>query len=594
MTPGELYAARLAEREARIAVLQRSGARFGAARLVVAAVILLAAWMVWFAHWFPSAWLALPIAAFAALLGAHSRQRRELMRTLRAAAFYRRAIARLEDRWAGTGIQEHPREDAHHPYAADLDVFGAGSLFELLCTARTAMGRETLADWLLGAPHVEQIRHRHECIDDLRARVELREALAVLGEPEESPVSAQRLLAWSRAPNGLVSRWIGALAVGLPTLLMAALLWGFVRDQWLPALSVVVSEAAALYSLRRTLAPNLTAVASVYDSDGLRTVAQLLERIEHEPFGTAALHSLTEPFVRTAVHSSSALARLAWIAAFAEAREALTVRWLLTVPLLYPLQVALAAERWRGEHGAHVPGWIDAIGRFEALTCLAQFAFEHPQFPNPQFCTDAGVFEAHALGHPLLPASRCVRNDVSLSSAAPVLLVSGSNMSGKSTLLRAVGLNVVLAMAAAPVNARSLRLSPLAIGASIRVNDSVQEGQSRFCAELTRLRQIVAIAESGTPLLFLIDELLQGTNSKDRRIGAQGLLRTLIDLKAIGIATTHDLALTELPGIAPSMRNVHLRETMRDGIMHFDYTLRPGVVTSSNGVELMRAMGLRV
>ena len=594
MTPGELYAARLAAREARIAVLQRRAERFGTARLAVAAVILLAGWMVWFAHWFPSAWLAVPIAAFAALIAAHARQRRELLRTLRAAAFHRRAVARIEGRWAGTGLKDHPREDAHHPYAADLDVFGAGSLFELLCTARTAMGRETLADWLLKAADIEQIRRRHECIDDLRGRIDLHEALAVLGASDESPVRAQRLLAWSHAPNVLAARWIRPLALGMPALLIAGALWGFMRDQWLPVLAVLLIEAALLYSLRRALAPNLSAVASVYDTDGLRTFAGLTERIEREPFQATALRSLTEPLVRAEVHCSAALARLAWIAAFAEARDALTVRWFLTVPLLYPLQVALAAERWRSRHAPEVSGWIETVGQFEALASLAQFAFEHPDFPYPEWCTEAGTLEAQALGHPLLPAGRCVRNDVSLSSSAPVLLVSGSNMSGKSTLLRAVGLNVVLAMAGAPVNARSLRLAPLTIGASIRVNDSLQEGQSRFSAELTRLRQIVAIAESGAPLLFLIDELLQGTNSKDRRIGAEGLLRTLIGLHAIGLATTHDLALTELPGIAAAVRNVHLRETMVDGVMHFDYQLRPGVVTTSNGVELMRAMGLQV
>lgn len=320
----------------------------------------------------------------------------------------------------------------------------------------------------------------------------------------------------------------------------------------------------------------------------------MIERIEREPFDSNALRALTAAFVRGERRCSAALSRLAWIAAFAEAREALTVRWFLTLPLLYPLQVALAAERWRSEHAAEVPQWIDATGRFEALASLAQFAFEHPGLPYPEFCPEAGVFEARALGHPLLPASRCIRNDLSLSAAAPILLVSGSNMSGKSTLLRAVGLNVVLAMAGAPVNAQSLRLTPLAIGASIRVNDSLREGQSRFSAELTRLRQIVAVAEGAAALLFLIDELLQGTNSNDRRIGAEGLLRTLIGLHAIGIATTHDLALTDLPGIATSVRNVHFRETMQGAVMHFDYTLRPGVVTTSNGLELMRAMGLRI
>jgi DNA mismatch repair ATPase MutS len=236
----------------------------------------------------------------------------------------------------------------------------------------------------------------------------------------------------------------------------------------------------------------------------------------------------------------------------------------------------------------------------EALLSLATYRFEHHSDPFPEFVDGAATFDAEALGHPLVPVALCVRNDVSIREETRVLLVSGSNMSGKSTLLRSVGMNVVLAMAGAPVRARRLRLTPLQVGASIRVNDSLQEGSSRFYAEITRLRQIYDLTARGltsgdAPLLFLLDELLQGTNSNDRRIGAEGIVRALVSRGAIGLVSTHDLALTDIGGaVAGRLRNVHFQDELANGRMTFDYKLRDGVVTKSNGLELMRSIGLDV
>jgi DNA mismatch repair ATPase MutS len=236
----------------------------------------------------------------------------------------------------------------------------------------------------------------------------------------------------------------------------------------------------------------------------------------------------------------------------------------------------------------------------EALLSLATYSFEHPADPFPEFTGGPASFEAADLGHPLVPSALCVRNDVSIGGETRVLLVSGSNMSGKSTLLRAIGINVVLAMAGAPVRARHLRLTPLQVGASIRVNDSLQEGSSRFYAEITRLRQIANLADRdlGTghpPLLFLLDELLQGTNSSDRRIGAEGIVRALVKRGAIGFVSTHDLALTDIGGsVEGHLKNVHFQDEFADGKMTFDYKLRDGIVTKSNGLELMRSIGLDV
>jgi len=242
-----------------------------------------------------------------------------------------------------------------------------------------------------------------------------------------------------------------------------------------------------------------------------------------------------------------------------------------------------------------VRAWLDALGQMEALSSLATYGYEHPEDPFPQLVSGPAVFVAQEMGHPLLPAARCVRNSVALDDATRVLLVSGSNMSGKSTLLRTVGVNTVLAMAGAPVRARNLKLTPVQLGASIRVNDSLHEGSSRFYAEITRLRELHQLLGGATPLLFLLDELLQGTNSHDRLAGAEGILRAFVAGGAIGLVSTHDLALTHLAGVAEgTLRNVHFQDELLAGRMHFDFRLRDGVVSHSNGLELMRAVGLRV
>jgi len=242
-----------------------------------------------------------------------------------------------------------------------------------------------------------------------------------------------------------------------------------------------------------------------------------------------------------------------------------------------------------------VPGWLAAIGEFEALGALAGYAYEHADDPFPEIVDAGRGFEAEALGHPLIPGSRCVRNDVSLGETLRVLIVSGSNMSGKSTLLRSVGINAVLALAGAPVRARRLRLSPVAVGASMRILDSLETGTSHFFAEITRLRQLMELTDGPLPVLFLLDEILHGTNSHDRGIGADALIRGFVARGAIGLVTTHDLALAQVANaLAPRAANVHFQDHLEDGQMRFDYRMRPGVVQKSNAVALMRAVGLDV
>jgi DNA mismatch repair ATPase MutS len=320
----------------------------------------------------------------------------------------------------------------------------------------------------------------------------------------------------------------------------------------------------------------------------------LLLRVEREKFTSPTLQRLVARLSSHTRKASQAIASLSSIVSFAGSRRNQAIT-LFAIPLMYTLNVALVAEKWRRLHGKAVRSWVEIIGDFEALLALAAYTHEHPADPFPEFVEGPATFAGEDVGHPLIPAARVVRNSVNIAGRTRILLVSGSNMSGKSTLLRTVGINTVLAMAGAPVRARVLRLTELQVGASIRINDSLHEGSSRFYAEITRLRQLFDVVGGERPLLFLLDELLQGTNSWDRRSGAEGIVRAFAARGAIGLISTHDLALTDISGLPEgALLNVHFQDELQNGRMLFDFKLREGVVTRSNAMELMRSIGLEV
>jgi hypothetical protein len=590
--PANDYRQRLSAREAQLTDLDTTLTRFGTARLSLAALIVVAAWASLYLHLFAPAWLLVGVAAFAALVIAHQNVRRSRSRAERAADFYRRGLARIEDRWSGTGQQGARFDDPHHVYAADLDLFGKGSLFELLCIVRTRMGEERLAQWLKAPAALDVVRQRQASVGELKNRVDLREELAVLGEHSNLAVHPAALLEWAEKPNRLVSPWLFRLAVLLPILALGCLVYWSVAGVASPLLLVLLVEASILYALRGPIDAAVKGSEAAFED--LRLFSDLLLRVEREKFTAPPLQALQAKLYSHTRKASQTIGSLSTIVSFAGSRRNQALA-LLVVPLMFTLNAALAAESWRRAHGRVVRSWMDVIGELEALLSLANYAYEHPDDPFPQLIDGPASFAGTELGHPLIPAARCVRNDVSINGSTRILLVSGSNMSGKSTLLRTVGINTVLAMAGAPVRARSLSLAGLHIGASIRINDSLFEGSSRFYAEITRLRQLFDLAREGRPLLFLLDELLQGTNSRDRRSGAEGIVRALAARGAIGLISTHDLALTDIAGLqAGTLRNVHFQDELRDGRMTFDFKLRDGVVTRSNALELMRSIGLEV
>lgn len=592
MTPAEEYRRRLELRDAEIGRFDRLHARIGSARLTLGVVILVVGWFALWRHALSALWLLAVIGAFAGLVLYHRSVRNGRARSARVAAFYRNRIARIEDRWAGTGSSGERFDVPHHVYAADLDLFGKGSVFELLSLASTRMGEHTLASWLLAPATVATIRERHACIDDLRGRLDLREDIAMLTEQSSAGVHPDALLAWAAAPNELDGTWIRVLAVLLPLLAIGGAVVWIVAGLATPFLLIIVIEAMVAYALKARWERVIYGTENAFAD--LRLFARLLLRLESESFTAEPLRARVARLSSHARAASATIASLSTVVSFVEARRN-PILSVLEVPLLYSINAALLAERWRRANGAAVKAWVDVVGECEALISLAAHSYEHPRDPFPEFVSGPACFEATEAGHPLVPAARIVRNDVSVCATTRVLLVSGSNMSGKSTLLRTVGINTVLAMAGAPVRCGSLKLTPLQVGASIRINDSLHEGSSRFYAEITRLRQLYTFTEGELPLLFLLDELLQGTNSGDRRIGAEGIVRAFVDRNAIGLVSTHDLALTELHGLDPrALRNVHFQDELEGGVMKFDFKLREGIVTRSNGIELMRSIGLKV
>jgi hypothetical protein len=590
VAPNEEYSQRLAEREAHLARLDSLNARIESARLSVGASFLIIAGFSFGPASIPRWWLLIPVLAFIALLVYHQRIRGFRTQAQRAAQFYRAGLERLNDQWSGKGTTGARFEDPHHIYAADLDLFGVGSLYELLCAARTQTGENILASWLLAPADLTTIRARHAAIADLRNRFAFRESMAIEGESLKIDLHPEILNAWAQAPNRLGSRWIrfsAPLIAGLAVGAIAAwAIWGVLY----PLLAIIVVELAVSYFLRQPIHAAITTVESAFED--LKGLAVLLRRIEDERFEAAPLQQLQLKLSSHSLGASAAISKLATIVNFVEARRNPMLAPFMLL-LLYPLQTALAAERWRSTHGAVIRPWLEVLGEFEALISLARYAYERFEDPFPEFVEGPPAFTAVSIGHPLIPSAVRVCNDLDISGKSRVLLVSGSNMSGKSTLLRTVGINTVLAMAGAPVLVKSLRLTPLQVGASIRINDSLHEGSSRFYAEIKRLRQLFEPTQ--LPLLFLLDELLQGTNSADRRVGAEGLIRALIKKGAIGLISTHDLALTDIGRLAPGViENVHFQDELVDGKLKFDFKLRPGVVTKSNGIELMRSIGLDV
>jgi hypothetical protein len=592
-SPRAEYTRRLELWNGEIARGDRMYLRISNARLAVGIAMAVAAWQAFVSGRIGAIWPLGLLLIFAGLVVVHLRLSDRIERARRARQLYVRGMSRLDSKWAGNGPDGAAFLEGH-PYARDLDLFGPASLFQLLDTARTEIGEDTLAGWLRAGGGLDEIQARQQAVDELRPKVDFREDLAVLAS-EAHVTRTSPLAAWASAVPAGLSLVHEAVFLGCAMVsagMTAAMFTGAVSPTALLAWILIQSGIVAMWRGR------INHVASRVDeaAHDLAFMSALLERIEREPLVSPRLAAVREALDLQRRPPSRRIARLQTLVSLLD--QATLNLWFRPIGalLLVRSQAAVGIDRWHAANGAAVGAWLRAIGDIEALSAIATFAYEHPADPFPTLADGAPIFDATALAHPLIDERLAVRNDVRLGRLHPqALIVSGSNMSGKSTLLRAVGVNVVLALAGAPVRAESLALSPLSLGATMRIDDSLQAGHSRFYTEILRIRTIVDLAKADRPLLFLLDEILGGTNSYDRRIGAEAIVRALVNAGAIGLVTTHDLALTQLAGkLGSSVANVHFEDRIEDGKMVFDYRMRPGVVERSNAVALMRSVGLDV
>jgi len=598
-----IYEERKGARARTLAELEGRARVIGLARaaIVVGFIGLLGA-IVW-AHLPDAAWLGALglLALFGALVVLHARVYAAKERMVAAVAFYDAGLARLSGAWLSDprpAGERFSRED--HSYGDDLDLFGRGSLFRLLDATSTRFGEETLAAWLSGerlGSYPEGVSQRQAAVKDLATRLDLRENLAVCGsmlgteKPDPRPFLAWAQEARQDRGGGVPAIWVARL---LPLVTLALFVLGHAGLVHPRAFFAPLGLAYVLtFALHGRVAP-IVGRASSRES-ALSRYAELIALVESEAFEAPLLLGLKAKLGTSGLSATEELRRLGTIIGFLDARENAAFRFLIAPILLWDVNCAAFLDAWRARAGKVAPAWFDALGELEALASLGNFAFENEDHAWPELTAEPG-FRAEALAHPLLPIGKRIANDVAIPAAGAALVITGSNMAGKSTMLRALGVNAVLAVAGAPVCARKLTVGPLTVVTSMRVRDSLGDGTSRFYAELKKLRRVLDAARKGDPPAFyLLDEVLHGTNARERLIGAAALVKELSRVGAVGAISTHDLALGELEvELAGKVKNVHFEEQVEGETMTFDYKLRPGVVQSSNALRLMKIVGLDV
>lgn len=588
-SPHSAYERCLQQKRTELLFQQRWDRLIGYAKLTLGALAVF--FMVRFIQKLHGIWpLLCVVAAIVILTIAHEKVLTQIRRSNILVLFYERGIARLEDRWAGTGEAGERFLDPAHPYSRDLDIFGKGSLFELLCTVRTRAGEETLAGWLQAPATPDEICARQASAQELKSRMQFREKLFTAGNRVRLGLHPEALIAWGEREWSFGSRWFSIFAAILAFLWVACGIYGLLRDDFAPFLVSSLINWLVSARFKKHLMDSVFAVEDI--TADLDLLGEILEVIEQENFRCEKLFHLQSSLVLEGLSPSAAVRKLDRIVHNLLQRKNLAINWFLGF-VFYTAQLAMLAEAWRKKHGSRIREWLSIMGEIEALAALACYAFEHPSDSWPEIVEGPGRFDAEAFAHPLLPEKDAIRNDLRLGDTRHLIVLSGPNMSGKSTFVRGIGVNVVLAQCGAPVRAKRLRMSRLAVGASICVLDSLLGGVSRFYAEIKRLKLISDLAQGPVPLLFLLDELLSGTNSHDRLEGTKLIVRSLVQNNAIGLVTTHDLALAQIPEEMPlSAQNYHFEDHLADGILAFDFKLKPGVVRTSNALKLMESIGL--
>ena len=578
--------------------------RLGNLRLAVfaAAGVLLARWATTQVH--ASAWLGAAVIAsiaFVALVRASTRAKRALQHTDDLIGLADAGMHRVARTWPQLPERDWPAEPSSHPYALDLDLFGPASLGQLMPPVSRAPGRAVLRQWLVAPSAPDVIRERQRAVAELRADTAFRESLqAEAARVTVSESALAELTTWAAAPGWLSDhRALGVLTwlVPIATIgLIVAQAVGLVGQAYWIAPTVIALILITQYN--RQLTASVSPLAG--RANTLRRYAEMTRLAVGPPRESPLLQSIRSR-LSSPTPAADAMRRLTVLADSSELRLSPMMYFVVNTLTLWDFHVVRRLERWQRGSGRDAAGWMDALGEMEALAALATLAHDNPGWAFPDIDVSATAIEAVALGHPLLGDDVAVRNDVTVGPAGTLLLITGSNMAGKSTLLRSIGLNLVLSQAGSVVCATRLRHPPARLHTSMRVQDSLERGVSYFMAELQRLKSVVDAADAVRPghgwtLVYLLDEILHGTNSAERTVAARQVLRHLVGAGAIGAVSTHDLQLVEDPELSAVAQQVHFSEQFSgaDGAtaMTFDYRLRPGKATSSNALKLLELVGL--
>ncbi len=571
----------------------------------------------------------LSFAAFFGLVTYHSRVIEQEAHARRWARVNDCGRLRTTDGWRTLPTTGAGLIPGDHPYAGDLDVYGPGSLFQRVSVAHTRYGQKTLARWLAEPAEAAEIKARQQAVRDLAPRLDFRQALeaeslAIVERAGKEPgtmevgigPNPEPLLRWAEAEPELTPRpWVRLLAWVLPTCTVAGMVasFGFGKPMVLWT-APFLAQVVLLASQRRTTTAAFAAASST-EGAFLRYGA-MLRLVEELDAAAPWVNERKARLMRkdaegessgiasSGIVPSQSMRSFRSIVGWFDLRHNGMVYPFVNALLCWDLHCTLALERWKARGGKYARGWFEVLGDMESISSLAGLAHDEPDFCLPRVEAHEpalegggreGLFEAERLGHPLIADSKRVENDVDPLRGGEALLITGSNMSGKSTFLRSVGTACVMAFAGGPVCARELRVTLCEVITSIRIADSLAGGVSHFYAELEKLKRVVDATSGPRPVLFLLDEVLHGTNSRERQIGARWVTAQLLERGALGVVTTHDSELCRLtPELMERVRQAHFRENVQGDRMTFDYTLRPGPVTEGNALRLMRLVGLSV
>lgn len=594
--PSQIYQKRKKQFEADLLAVERKSNTLSSARLLIfllAIGLAIYGWQIGQIKFIVS---ALPLLIlFLFLIGKHNEVKNKIKYLGNLIEINRAALLRFSDQWTGFVNNGEKYLAAEHPYAGDLNVFGQGSLFQYINSTTSYMGEEILVKLLRDRADYDKIKPRQQAVKTLASKLDWRQDFQAVGMEEKTQNrDPGPLLAWAaEKPVLLNNRYIKFILL-LPIITLAFII--------LPAINSV-----SLYIPITLLATHLLiaiwgemVVRKAFGDTGkalseLQRYSRLLKYIEQEKFQDPLLVSLKRDLLGDHITSSHQIKILAKLGERNNYRQSPAFHFIINVAVFWDLRTLIKLERWKKQSGKFLHKWLKVVGEFEALSSLAILAYDNPNWAFPEVIDGPPKFETASLGHPLINAETRVCNDVSLSTPGTVFIITGSNMSGKSTLLRTIGINLVLAYAGAPVCAKGMSCSVMNIYSGMQIKDDLESKTSTFYAELKRIKLILDGAKLGEPIIFFLDEIFKGTNSKDRILGAQMLIRKLVTLPTIGLITTHDLELGALEKEHPELiKNFHFTDQIENDKISFDYRLKKGISQRTNAIALMKLIGLEI